>query len=226
VCGADLILLATPPATIVPTALEAAKHAGPRAVFTDVGSVKGAIVSALGGALPRFVPAHPVAGTEKSGPAAAMRDLFRGRRCILTPTAETDPEATAAVREMWEAIGANVVLMTPELHDWVCAAVSHLPHAAAYALTGIIGELAERWPEIYGLGAGGFTDTTRIASSHPQMWRDIFLLNRQAVLDSLDGYLRHLSALRALVAAGDAAGLEALFARMREVRARALQGTG
>lgn len=224
--GADLVVLATPPAQIGPAALAAAPHARAGAIFTDVGSIKGPIVDALRGRLPgvRFVPGHPIAGTEKSGAVAAMRDLFSGRRCILTPTDETDPDALARVRGTWEEIGAEVLLLSPDLHDRVCAAVSHLPHAAAFALTGAVGDLGQRWPEVWGLGSGGFVDTTRIAASHPEMWRDIFLLNREAVLEVVDRYLAHLAHLRRLVEAGDARALEDLLARMREVRLRVLRG--
>lgn len=223
--GADLVVVAVHPAQVAPVVLEVAAHA-PRAIITDVGSVKKAVLAGLEGRLPsgvRFVGGHPIAGTERSGAAAAFPELFRGRRCILTPTAATDPGALSAVRAMWEAVGAEVVLMDPEHHDRVCAAISHLPHVAAYALTAAVAELAGEHPEIYGLGAGGFSDTTRIASSNPQMWRDIFLLNRDAVLDVIDALRGQLDALRSLVAEADAPGMEELFARTREVRARTLR---
>lgn len=224
---ADLILLATPPASIVDTALALAPFAKEGAIITDVGSVKTAIVERLTHELAprlRFVGAHPVAGTEKSGAAAAMRDLFRGRKCILTPIADTDPEALQAVRALWSRIGATVVLLSPAVHDTVCAAISHLPHVTAYALTAAIADAADRLPDIYGLGAGGFVDTTRIASSSPQMWRDIFLLNRDAVLDAVERMQTRLGELHTLIERGDSAGLEAFFARMRDVRARVLKG--
>ena len=226
---ADLVLLATPPAHVVSTALAAAAHAKDGAILTDVASIKRAIVEPLADTLPphvRFVGGHPIAGTEKSGAAAAMRELFRGRRCILTPTHNTDAQALIAVRAMWSRFGAQVLLMTPALHDSACAQVSHLPHVIAYALTGAIGDAAERLPAIYGLGAGGFVDTTRIASSSPEMWRDVFLMNRDAVLDAVEHFTTRLQSLVALVEAGDARGLEALFAEVREVRARVLRGGG
>jgi prephenate dehydrogenase len=222
--GADLVVVAVPPAEIPAVVLEAAEHTSPSAVLTDVGSVKGPVAAALAVRLSRFVPGHPVAGTEKSGAAAAMRDLFRGRRCILTPGPTTDGGALAAVRDLWEALGAEVVLMDPQRHDLVCAAVSHLPHAAVYALTSAIGACSERWPELVGLGAGGFIDTTRIASSDPRMWRDVFLLNRDAVLESLAVYRDRVEEITRLIATGDGPGLERFFGEMKVLRARMLQG--
>lgn len=225
--GADLVVVATPPAHVVSTTLAAAAAARDGAILTDVASIKRSIVEPLADTLPphvRFVGGHPIAGTEKSGAAAAMRELFRGRRCILTPTQNTDPGALAAVRAMWSRFGAQVLLMTPALHDSACAQVSHLPHVIAYALTAAIGDAAERLPAIYGLGAGGFVDTTRIASSSPEMWRDVFLMNKDAVLDAVEHFATRLQGLVALVEAGDARGLEALFAEVREVRARVLRG--
>jgi prephenate dehydrogenase len=224
---ADLVVIATPPAKIVASALAAAEHAKEGAIFTDVGSVKLAVVEPLQRSLPkhvRFVGGHPVAGTEKSGAVAAMRDLFRGRRFILTPLPETDPEALAAVRAMWSRIGAQVVLMSPAVHDAVCAQISHLPHVAAYALTAAIGDAGQGLPEIFGLGAGGFVDTTRIAASSPEMWRDIFLLNRDAVLDGIERMQAKIASLHELIERGDAEGLDRFLAGMREVRARVLKG--
>ena len=225
--GAGLVILATPPAQIFDTAMALLPFAEEGTIFTDVGSVKTPIVEPLTRALApkvRFVGGHPVAGTEKSGPAAAMRDLFRGRKCILTPVSTTDPDALHAVRAIWSRIGAQVVLLTPAVHDTVCAAISHLPHVTAYALTAAIADAAEKLPDIYGLGAGGFIDTTRIASSSPQMWRDIFLLNRDAVLDAVERMQSRLGELHDLIERGDSGGLEAFFAGMREVRQRVLRG--
>jgi len=225
--GASLVILATPPATIFDVATSLAPYLEEGAIVTDVGSVKTPIVEPLTRALApkvRFVGGHPVAGTEKSGAAAAMRDLFRGRKCILTPVTTTDPDALQAVRAIWSRIGAHVVVLSPTVHDTVCAAISHLPHVTAYALTAAIADAAEKMPEIYGLGAGGFNDTTRIASSSPQMWRDIFLLNRDAVLDAVERMESRLAELRQLIDRADSAGLEKFFAGMRDVRQRVLKG--
>lgn len=224
--SADLVVVAVPPARTAGVVLDAARASRPGTLVTDVASVKGPIVAGVGGALPegvRFVPGHPVAGTEKSGAAAAMRNLFRGRRCILTPVDGTDGGALAAVRALWEGVGADVLEMPPDLHDLVCASISHLPHAAVYALTAAVGSFAERRPEIVGLGAGGFVDTTRIASSDPGMWSDIFALNRTHVLDALDGFLAQLGEMRALVADGDPERIRRYLERSRAVRARVLR---
>jgi prephenate dehydrogenase len=225
--GADLVLVATPVAQFpaVFSALSAALSDS--ALVTDAGSTKRDVVAAartaLGGKLARFVPAHPIAGAESSGAAAAKPDLFRGRKVVLAPLAESAPEAVARVSGAWQACGASIHTMSPEEHDRVFAAVSHLPHVLAY---GLVHEIAKRdnAAQLFGYAAGGFRDFTRIASSHPEMWRDICVANRDALLAELERFADELKTLRALLAANDAAGLEALFRDARDARDRWLRG--
>ncbi|MGE5128092.1 MAG: prephenate dehydrogenase [Sphingomonadaceae bacterium] len=225
--GADLVLVATPVAQFpaVFSALSAALSDS--ALVTDAGSTKRDVVAAahttLGGKLARFVPAHPIAGAELSGAAAAKPDLFRGRKVVLAPLAESAPEAVARVGAAWQACGASIHTMSPEEHDRVFAAVSHLPHVLAY---GLVHEIAKRdnAAQLFGYAAGGFRDFTRIASSHPEMWRDICIANRDALLAELERFADELKTLRALLTANDAAGLEALFRDAREARDRWLSG--
>jgi prephenate dehydrogenase len=225
--GADLVLVATPVAQFpaVFSALSAALSDS--ALVTDAGSTKRDVVAAartaLEGKLARFVPAHPIAGAESSGAAAAKPDLFRGRKVVLAPLAESAPEAVARVSGAWQACGASIHTMSPEEHDRVFAAVSHLPHVLAY---GLVHEIAKRdnAAQLFGYAAGGFRDFTRIASSHPEMWRDICVANRDALLAELERFADELKTLRALLAANDAAGLEALFRDARDARDRWLRG--
>ena len=189
---------------------------GSKAIITDAGSTKRDVV-ALGKHLSRFVPGHPIAGAEKSGAAAASADLFRERRVILTPIAETDGEAVAKVEALWKACGARVSRMTAEEHDEVLAAVSHLPHLLAF---GLVHDVASRRnsEQLFSFAAGGFRDFTRIASSHPEMWRDICLANRDLLLSELKKYQGKVAAMEKLLAAGDGAALEKLFAEARQAR--------
>ena len=221
VAGADLVVLAVPLGTMRALMEALAPGLGPEAVVTDVGSAKRAVVedarAALGAAFARFVPGHPVAGTERSGVEAAFATLFRGRRVILTPVADTAPEAVARVRALWEAVGAEVVEMDPARHDRVLAATSHLPHVLAYTLVDLLAGLDEH-EEVFANAAGGFRDFTRIASSDPVMWRDICLANREAIVEMLDRYAQALAAVRAAVAGADGAALERLFARAKAAR--------
>ena len=221
VAGADLVVLAVPLGATRALMEALAPGLGPEAVVTDVGSAKRAVVedarAALGDAFARFVPGHPVAGTERSGVEAAFATLFRGRRVILTPVAETAPEAVARVRALWEAVGAEVVEMDPARHDRILAATSHLPHVLAYTLVDLLAGLAEH-EEVFANAAGGFRDFTRIASSDPVMWRDICLANREAIVEMLDRYGEALAAVRAAVAGADGAALERLFARAKAAR--------
>lgn len=221
VAEADLVVLAVPIGAMRAQMAAMAPALGPEAVVTDVGSAKAAVVTdarlALGTAFPRFVPGHPIAGTERSGVEAACAGLFRGHRVILTPVAETAPEAVARVRALWAGVGATVVEMDPARHDRVLAATSHLPHLLAYVLVDLLAGLDER-EEVFANAAGGFRDFTRIASSDPVMWRDICLANREAVVAMLDRYGEALAALRGAVAAGDGAALESLFARAKAAR--------
>ncbi len=220
---ADVVFIATPAQTVVGVA-EAMYDALRRdAVVTDGASTKSHIAAALraryGGEGPAFVPGHPIAGTEKSGAGAAFAELFDGRRTILTPEEQTPPAAVERVRAMWTAAGAEVEIMSPQRHDAVFAAVSHLPHAVAFALVETVSRLQhDAGLPILRYAAGGFKDFTRIASSDPVMWRDIALDNRDELLRALHAYARQLADLTALVEAGDAAGLEAYFARAKATR--------
>ena len=189
---------------------------GSKAIVTDAGSTKRDVV-ALGKHLSRFVPGHPIAGAEKSGAAAASPDLFRDRRVVLTPTKESDADAVSKVEALWGACGARVSRMTAEEHDAVLAAVSHLPHLLAF---GLVHEVAKRHnsEQLFSFAAGGFRDFTRIASSHPEMWRDICLANRDLLLSELKKYQSKVSAIEKLLQASDGAALEKLFAEARQAR--------
>ena len=215
---ADLVLVATPVAQfpVVFAALAESK-----ALITDGGSTKRDVIAAarkaLGKRIGRFVPAHPIAGAEKSGAAAAKAELFQGRRVVLTPMKENARASVAAVEAAWSACGAKVSRMDAEEHDAVLAAVSHLPHVLAYAL---VHDVAKRnnSEQLFSFAAGGFRDFTRIASSHPEMWRDICLANRDRLLQELKLYANELGSIRKLIDNGDGAGLEKLFAAAREAR--------
>ena len=219
--GADLVLLAAPVGQTDAILAAMAPHLRPGTVVTDAGSTKRDVVAALrshlGGALADVVPAHPIAGAEKSGVEAAFAELYMGRKVVLTPLPESRPEAVQKVRDAWEACGANVVGMTPQEHDRVFAAVSHLPHLLAF---GLVDDLAGRSnaPLLFSHAASGFRDFTRIAGSHPEMWRDICVANRVALLEELDAYLGELARLRTMLVEGDADGLEAVFERARRAR--------
>ncbi|HMA90407.1 MAG TPA: prephenate dehydrogenase/arogenate dehydrogenase family protein [Burkholderiales bacterium] len=225
--GADLVLVATPVAQFPAVFAALSGALSGAALVTDAGSTKRDVVAAaraaLGVKLAQFVPAHPIAGAELSGVAAAKADLFRGRKVVLAPLAESAPEAVARVGAAWQACGASVHTMSPEEHDRVFAAVSHLPHLLAYALVHAIAG-RDNASQLFGYAAGGFRDFTRIASSHPEMWRDICIANRDALLAELDHYMDELKTLRVTLAGNDAAGLEALFRDAREARDRWLRG--
>ena len=211
---ADFVLLATPVDTYESHLREWASSLKPGTIVSDVGSVKGELVMRTESLMPpavRFVGAHPIAGKEKTGVAAGSETLFAGARCILTPTAQTDSAALDKVRALWEAAGSIVLEMDPVLHDKILGAVSHLPHVAAFALMTALADVRDHGvPELdlAGHSGGGLRDTTRIAASSPEMWRDIFLWNRDNLLQLIETYQRHLSELRRLIAAGDAAGIE------------------
>jgi len=215
---ADVILVAAPVAQF-PAIFSQLKDC--KALITDAGSTKRDVVAAaraaLGAKIGQFVPAHPVAGAEKSGAAAASADLFRARRVVLTPLEENSPAAVAKVQALWEACGARITRLDPDEHDAVLAAVSHLPHLLAYAL---VHDIARRdnAGQLFSYAAGGFRDFTRIASSHPEMWRDICIANRDRLLAELGRYQDKLGGVERLLQAGDAAGLEKLFAEAREAR--------
>jgi len=226
----DVVLLATPVGQL-PAVMEAlARHLAPGAVVTDGGSTKRDVIAcaraALGAALPRFVPAHPIAGAETSGPAAARAGLFAARPVVLTPVAETDAGALARVRALWQTTGARVLSMDAEAHDRALAATSHLPHVLAFAMMNAVAarEHADAMLELTG---GGFRDFTRIAASSPEMWRDICLSNRDLLCAEIDDYAARLAHLREAIARGDGSALEREFARAREARealGRALGG--
>ena len=218
--GADVIVLAAPVGALEALAATIAPALAPAALVTDVGSVKGDLVSRLEARLPagRYVPAHPIAGRERSGPAAASATLFEDARCVLTPTPRTDRQALARIRRLWEGVGAVVELMDPEEHDDIFAAVSHLPHAVAYALMNAMLDLQADGRDVLPYSAGGLRDFTRGAASDPTMWRDIFLANRPALLDALRRFRAALARLEAALAAGDDAALWAECDRARRVR--------
>ncbi len=224
---ADLVLVATPVAQYPQVLAALAPRLKPAALVTDGGSTKRDVIAAaraaLGAKSAQFVPAHPIAGAERSGAAAASADLFRNRRVVLTPLAENPDAAVRAVEAAWAACGARVGRMSAEEHDAVFAAVSHLPHLLAYALVHEV-SARDNSAQLFGYAAGGFRDFTRIASSHPEMWRDICVANRDRLLDELDRYLAKLQAVRPLVARGDGAALEKLCAEARAARQRWLAG--
>ncbi|MBS3935052.1 MAG: prephenate dehydrogenase/arogenate dehydrogenase family protein [Sulfuritalea sp.] len=219
--GADLVLLGMPVGQMEGAMRAMAPYLEPRTVVTDGGSTKADVVAAaraaFGNQVCRFVPGHPIAGAEKSGVGAAKADLYVGKRVVLTPLPENRPEDVAAVRKVWELCGAKVSQLAPEEHDRVFAAVSHLPHLLAFAL---VHDLAGRdnADQLFGFAASGFRDFTRIASSHPEMWRDICIANRKALLGELDAYMAELLKTRVLLAGADGAGLEAVFATARTRR--------
>jgi len=225
--GADLVLVAAPVAQFPRIFAAIAPALGPDALVADAGSTKRDVVVAaresLGAALPRFIPSHPIAGAENSGVGAARADLLDKRRVVLTPLPENAASAVARVAWAWEACGARVSRLAPEEHDEVLAAVSHLPHLLSFAL---VHEFAGRAnsAQLFGFAAGGFRDFTRIASSHPEMWRDICVANREKLLVELDRYAAKLAALRPLVERGDGAALERVFAEARAARGRWLAG--
>jgi prephenate dehydrogenase len=218
---ADLVLLATPVGQMPAVMTAIAPHLPARAVVTDAGSTKCDVVACarrfLGAHLPRFVPGHPIAGTEKSGATAAFPELFRGRNVILTPQRETAASATRLVRQAWEACGARVTQLDAQEHDAILAAVSHLPHVIAFALVNMLA--GRRNPgRLFGLSAGGLRDTVRIAGSSPEMWADICVANRDALLAVLEDYENELEQMRAAIEAADAGELRRMFAHARNSR--------
>jgi len=222
--GADLVILATPVDTYDRHLKEWADCLSPGAIVSDVGSVKGTLVEQSEASMPagvHFVGAHPIAGKEKTGVAAGTDQLFKGARCILTPTAKTDAQAFERVRALWQETGSVVLTMDPHLHDQILGAVSHLPHVAAFALMAALADLRDREIAALDLAAhsgGGLRDTTRIAASSPEMWRDIFLWNRDNVVHFIDLYQQALQDLKQLVQAGDAAGIEKALERAKGER--------
>jgi prephenate dehydrogenase len=223
---AEIVVLATPVESIVELLPRVASWCQDKAIVTDVGSVKGSIVEEAERSLPspgRFVGGHPIAGTENSGVDASFATLFVDRRTILTPTERTDPKALEKVRRLWEVVGSTVVLMDTDHHDRVMGFVSHLPHIVAYALVHTVYSEDQREGNLARFSAGGFLDFTRIASSHPEMWRDICLMNRDALLEALESYALTLDKLKELISAKDGQGLEEHFAQCRKTRADLLK---
>jgi prephenate dehydrogenase len=222
--GADLVILATPVDTYQAHLDDWAHCLAPGAIVTDVGSVKGSLVERSEGAMPagvHFIGAHPIAGKEKTGVAAGSDQLFKGARCILTPTTRTDPHALERVKQLWEEAGSVLLTMDPHVHDRILGAVSHLPHVAAFALMIALADLRDHEIpslDLSGHSGGGLRDTTRIAASSAEMWRDIFLWNRDNIVSFIDRYERVLESLKQLIKAGDAAGIEKAIERARDER--------
>jgi cyclohexadieny/prephenate dehydrogenase len=218
---ADLVILCVPVGAMGEVAREIAAALPPGALVSDVGSSKRSITRALGEALPSqaVIPAHPVAGTEHSGPDAGFAALFHHRWCILTPPAGADPVLVAELAEFWRKLGAMVEVMDAEHHDLVLAVTSHIPHLIAYTIVGTASDLEQvTRGEVIKYSAGGFRDFTRIAASDPTMWRDVFLNNRDAVLEMLDRFLTDLAHMREAIKAGDGESLFDLFSRTRAIR--------
>jgi cyclohexadieny/prephenate dehydrogenase len=222
VSHADCVILCAPVGANETIGRIIAPTLRPGTVVSDVGSVKGAVIAALKPALPdytRLVPAHPVAGTEYSGPDAGFASLFINRWCILTPPEGTDEQAVEKMRAFWEALGSHVEIMSAAHHDLVLAITSHVPHLIAYNIVGTAADLEEvTRSEVIKFSAGGFRDFTRIASSDPTMWRDVFLYNKEAVLEMLGRFNEDLSALQRMIRREDGDGLFALFTRTRAIR--------
>ena len=222
VADAELVLLATPVGQMAELMARIAPHLGTHTLVTDGGSTKSDVVAAartnLGGRIAQFVPAHPIAGAEKSGASAAQADLYQGKKVVLTPLPENSAESVARVRKAWELCGAVVSELTPQQHDAVFAAVSHLPHLLSFAL---VHDLAQRDNRdlLLSFAASGFRDFTRIAASSPEMWRDICLANREALMDELGSYMQELETLHEALAEADADALEQTFRAARELRA-------
>ena len=221
VAGADMVVVAVPLGAM-PAVFERIRDAiDDDTVITDVGSTKGSVVAAaragLGPRLSRFVPAHPIAGTEHSGVEASVEHLFERRRVIVTPAAETDAIALGRVSEMWETVGAKVIEMDATHHDEILAATSHLPHMLAYTLVDMLGCMKER-AEIFHFTAGGLRDFARIASSDPQMWHDICLANRDALVEVLERFSSELGRLTDAVRHGDGELVRSVFTRAKSIR--------
>ena len=222
VAGADLVILCAPVGAMGTIAQEISPYLEPGAILSDVGSVKASIIKAITPHLPasvHFIPAHPVAGTEQSGPEAGFSTLFLNRWSILTPPEGTDPKAVARLAAFWTGAGANVEIMQAAHHDLVLAITSHVPHLIAYNIVGTAADVEEvTRSEVIKFSAGGFRDFTRIAASDPTMWRDVFLNNKEAVLEMLGRFNEDLSALQRMIRNGDGDGLFELFTRTRAIR--------
>ena len=219
--AADLVVLCVPVGAMGAAAAAFASALPATAIISDVGSSKQSVATALAAALPghAVIPAHPVAGTERSGPDAGFASLFQQRWCIITPPDGADPAQVAALSQFWEALGARIELMSAAHHDLVLAVTSHLPHLIAYTIVGTASDLeGVTESEVIKYSAGGFRDFTRIAASDPTMWRDVFLTNKDAVLEMLQRFTEDLTALQRAIRIGDGAQLFDHFARTREIR--------
>ena len=220
--GADLVVLCVPPGAMGAVAAEIAPHLAQGATVSDVGSVKRDVITQVGPHIPpgvHFVPAHPLAGTEHSGPRAGFAELFDNRYVLLTPEADTDPAATAKLRAFWEGCGARVEEMDADHHDLVLAVTSHTPHLIAYTMVGVADDLRRVTDsEVIKYSAAGFRDFTRIAASDPTMWRDVFLTNKEATLEILGRFTEELFALQRAIRRGDGDHLHAYFTRTRAIR--------
>jgi len=220
--GADLVIVCTPVGACGPATRTIAPRLKPGCIVSDVGSVKQTVIADMAPHIPKgvhFVPAHPVAGTENSGPDAALLDLFQGRWCILTPLPDSDPAAVDRLHAFWKALGSDVNRLDPANHDRVLAIISHLPHLIAYTIVGTADDLGGHLnTEVLKYAAGGFRDFTRIAASDPTMWRDIFMSNKEAVLEVLQRFQEDLFYLQRAIRWGEADKLFDLFTRTREIR--------
>lgn len=222
VAGADLVVLCVPVGAMGAVAAEIAPHLKAGATVSDVGSVKRAVIEAVGPHMPQgvhFIPAHPLAGTEKSGPEAGFAELFEGRWCLIVPQDESDEAATARLEALWQGMGAKTDRMEADHHDLVLAVTSHAPHLIAYTMVGVADDLARVTDtEVVNYSAAGFRDFTRIAASDPTMWRDVFLNNKEATLEILGRFTEELFALQRAIRLGDGEHLHDYFTRTRAIR--------
>ncbi|KUO54634.1 MAG: cyclohexadienyl dehydrogenase [Sphingomonadales bacterium BRH_c3] len=219
--GADLVILCVPVGAMREAAMAIADVLPPHAIVSDVGSSKQSVAEDLAAALPgaTVIPAHPVAGTEQSGPEAGFATLFENRWCILTPPAGAEQAAVDTLAEFWRTLGARIEIMDPQHHDLVLAVTSHIPHLIAYTIVGTASDLEDvTRSEVIKYSAGGFRDFTRIAASDPVMWRDVFLHNKSAVLEMLGRFTEDLTALQRAIRSGDGETLHELFSRTRAIR--------
>jgi len=218
---ADLVIVAVPVLKTPEIIKRAAACLKPGAIVMDVGSVKAAIIEAVEPALPKgvhFVGAHPIAGGEQSGVEAASVYLFQGHKCVITPTESTDKAALAAVKKLWQEAGAQVVMMDAEIHDWILASTSHLPHIIIYNLVNTVGDTANRRADLMTYSAGGFKDSTRIASSSPEMWSEICGMNKGNIIDAIEGFQKRLETIKKLLQLGDLSSLTREFAKAKGFR--------
>jgi cyclohexadieny/prephenate dehydrogenase len=219
---ADLVVICAPLGTYAEIGLAMREHLAPGAIVSDVGSAKQSVIRDLGPVIPdgvHLIPGHPVAGTEHSGPESGFAELFQGRWCILTPPPGSDEAAVAKLAELWRRAGSQIEFMEPGHHDRVLAITSHLPHIIAYTIVSTATDLADATQsEVIKFSAGGFRDFTRIAASDPVMWRDVFLNNREAVLEMLGRFTEDLTALQRAIRWGEGDKLEELFTRTRDIR--------